>query len=324
MKEYTIREYINWFSGKKKLIALILAALTVGFGVLAGVFLNRPAVDPVPLDVVDGKVEEYAYVDAVGVSDWVYKVGESSTYYLVMDTEHCAYVVRIPEKDIGKYDKQRQWFDELSDEEIPVRIAGRVKKMNDTVKKSYMEVLELDEDEFDYYFGYRMLWAGETPSGALGGLFVFLTIAAGAATIALLVSALVKTSANKPALKRLEERGLLEQAEQALNAPDVKSLKNDRFRMDDRFLFGREMGLAAAWDDVRWCYIHRMSYNFVLTVHSLIINTADKKSHVLFFRGKREDEMRELMNSFAQYNPDMLLGYSMENQNAYRQSIKES
>lgn len=324
MKEYTIREFINWFSGKKKGIALILAALTVGFGVLAGVFLNRPAADPVPLDTMDGKVEDYAYVDAVGVSDWVYKVGENSTYYLVMDTEHYAYVVRIPDKDIGKYDKQRLWFDELSDEEIPVRISGRVKKMNDTVKKSYMEVMDLDEDEFDYYFGYRMLWAGETPSGALGGLFVFLAVLTGAATVALLLCAFVNMSAKNAALKRLEERGLSGQAEQALNAPDVQSLKNDRFRMDDRFLFGREMGLAAAWDDVRWCYIRRMSYNFVLTIHSLIIYTADQKRHVLFFRGKSEDEMRELLNSFAQYNPDILLGYSIENQNAYRQSVKES
>ena len=205
MKEYTIREYINWFSGKKKGIAIILLALTVGFGVLAGVFLNRPA------------------------------------------------------------------------------------------------------------------------SRAFGGLFVFLTVAAGIAAIAMLASTLVKISPNKAALKRLEERGLSEQAEQALNAPDVQSLKNDRFRMDDRFLFGREMGLAAAWDDVRWCYISRVIRNRGLsTTHSLIICTADKKSHVLIYPPRRDDEMQELMNSFAQYNPNILLGYSMENQNAYRQSVKES
>ena len=205
MKEYTIREYINWFSGKKKGIAIILLALTVGFGVLAGVFLNRPA------------------------------------------------------------------------------------------------------------------------SRAFGGLFVFLTVAAGIAAIAMLASTLVKISPNKAALKRLEKRGLLEQAEQALNAPDVQSLKNDRFRMDDRFLFGREMGLAAAWDDVRWCYISRVIRNRGLsTTHSLIICTADKKSHVLIYPPRCDDEMQELMNSFAQYNPNILLGYSMENQNAYRQSVKES
>lgn len=323
MKEYSVKSFICWFNEKKKLIAVILLAATVGFGVLSYFLNHRPAADPIPMDVENSSIDDYAYVDAIGVSGWVYQVGRDTTYYIVMDKNHYSYVVRILDKDIDQYTQQNRWFEGYTDEEIPVCIAGRVKKMNSAVKQAFMEALEIDADEFDSYFGSRMLWAGETPSGAAGTTFVFLAVLTGAAALALLLSALAKTSVEKAAMKRLEERELMEQAEQVLNAPETQSLKNDHFRMDDRFLFGRSMGLAAAWDDVRWCYIHRMNYNFIFTLsYSLIIYTADQKRHVMFFPGKRMDEMQELMTLFAQYNPDILLGYSMENQKAYRQSVK--
>ena len=186
MKQYSIRDFIRWFNGKKKIAALILLALTIGFGVLAGVLNSRPAPDPVPMDEASVEVGDYAYIDAIGVSDWVYQPGKSTTYYLVMDENHYSYVVKIPDKEIGQYTAQNLWFEGKTDEEVPVRITGRVKKMNDVVKQAFIEVWELKEDEFEMYFAEQMLWAGETPSGATGSVFIFFAVLTGIGAAALL------------------------------------------------------------------------------------------------------------------------------------------
>lgn len=321
-EKQTIKQYIRWFDKKKKLIALILLAAAVGFGALSYILTNRGAGNPVPMDVENGKLRQYAYVDAIGVSDWVYKVGRSTTYYILMDENYYYYLARIPASEMSGLSHQRKWYDGDTTEEIPVRLTGMVVNINDSFREDFIKELEIDETEFNSYFGKKMLAVGESPADTAGLPFMLLAIAAGVALLFMLMIALIKQPAEKKAIKRLEERGLLDQAEAELNAPTVQSLKNDRFRLGSRFLFGKGMGLAASWDEVLWCYISRNSYSGFVS-HNLNVCTADRKIHSMFFRQKRQEEMRELMVTFSQHNPEMYLGYTMENQKIYRERTKK-
>lgn len=321
-EKQTIKQYIRWFNKKKKLITLILLAAAVGFGALSYMFAHRGEENPQPMDLENGKLRQYVYVDAVGVSDWVYTVGRSTTYYILMDEDHYTYLARIPAGMMYKYSAQRDWFDEKTDVETPVRITGMLTKTSEGVRKGFMEALEIDETEFESYFGDWTLAVGENPSNSAGMPFLILAIVAGGAVLFMLLIALAKRPAEKKAVKRLEERGLLDQAEAELNAPTVQSLKNDRFRLGSRFLFGKGMGLAASWDDVLWCYISRSSYYGFIS-HNLNVCTADRKIHSMFFRQKHQEEMRELMVSFSERNPEMYLGYTMENRKLYRERTRK-
>ena len=128
-KQQTVRTYIHWFTPAMKLISLILLAAAVAFGALAWTTGRSVIPEPVPMDVVDGAAGEYVYVDVIGVSDWVYKVGDSTVYYMLIDRDYYYYVAKIPKSTVSKLSAQRSWFDEESEEEIPVRLTGMSKRM---------------------------------------------------------------------------------------------------------------------------------------------------------------------------------------------------
>ncbi len=127
------------------------------------------------------------------------------------------------------------------------------------------------------------------------------------------------------ALRRLENRGLLDTAEAEFASPWRRTVYKDRLRLTRRFLFGRGMGLAAAWEDVLWCYERVMrSYGIVVTARILMIGTADGRLHTLPFGPKDVDELYKTMEKIGERNPRLLRGFTKENRAAWKAALRET
>ena len=321
-----LRSYIRVFTVPKKIAALVLFLACAFFFWMAFQAKEKKDPDPKPMDTMLSENGSYVYVDAVGVSDWVYEV-KSTTYYMVVDADYDCYVAKISAADLKKLSAPRAWFDSEDDDAPmpePVRLTGVCKGISSTVRSSFSEVLELSEEDFDAYFGEKGIWVGETPSGNVFALWLVPAIISLAGAVVLLLIGLAKGKATKRAIARLEQRSMLPQAEADLSSPTVRSERKDQFRMSGRFLFGKGIGLAAAWDDVLWCYQSVTRYNFIVTYRILVICTADGIRHEAYYRKKDQDEIVGLMDYIGQQNPNVMLGYSLDNNRAYREAVKKN
>ena len=318
----TILRYIHWFTTPKKIIALILLLAGIGCIVLAATSGKGGAEEPEPFDALSDRGSYYAYLDVVGVSDWVCSRGHT-TYYILEDTENLFYAAILSDKDFSSLSQQNRYFNGETDTATPKRLTGMNKSIPSTVRSDFVEALEITDAEFESYFGHRLFNVGESPSGNLTAMWGFFAVLTLAAALTLLLVGLLKKAAENKAIKRLEERGLLEQAATELESPMTQQEYKDRLRLGSRFLFGKGIGVAAAWDDVLWCYRSKSTYEFIIKIRSMVICTADKQAHRLYYRNKQSDEIVALMEAFGERNQDMLLGYSLDTARAYREACKQ-
>lgn len=322
MEKKTILRFIRWFTTGKKLIALALFLLGVGLAVLAFSIGQKPQEEPEPFDALSDRGNHYAKLDVIGVSDWVAQYGKLK-YYILEGSDHLFYAALIPDAEYSHLSHQNLYFNEETDEEQVRQLTGMNKAVTGTVRGYFMEALEIDEDEFETYFGTRLFVVGESPKENTTTLFGFLSVFALGAALALLLIGLIRGSTERRAIRRLEERGMLEQAAAELESDAAQQELKDRLRLGSRFLFGKGMGLAAAWDDVLWAYRSNISYQYFVNLKRLMICTADKKAHMLNYRNKQTDEICALMDAFAERNPEIRLGYSLENRRAWQEACKQ-
>ena len=319
-----IRAYIGWFTMTWKIVALVLLLACVGSFVMMTNGKKNP--DPVQMDNVNGVDGSYVYVDVIGVSDWIYQYGNNATYYAIMDTEGNFFVALIPDADYDKLSAQHKYFEDNGPEpDGPVRLTGICKSMNATVRESFIEVYEdLSADEFDQLFQKYSITIGSSPAKNAAALWTTLAFITLIVFVIILVIALTRGKQEKKALARLEQRGLLNQAAADLTSPTVRSERQDALRMSSRFFFGKGIGLAASWDDVLWAYQSVTRYNFIVTYRNLVICTADGVRHEHYYLQKKQDEIVGVMEYIREQNPNAMLGYSLDNNRAYREAVKRN
>lgn len=317
-----IRAYIGWFTTTKKIVALVLLLACVGSFVMMANGKKDP--DPVKMDNMNGVDGSYVFVDVIAVSDWVYQYGNNATYYWLVDAEKNSFVALISDEDYKKLSAQHEYFEEDVPQPEPVRLTGLCKSMNATVREGFIEVCELSEDEFDSVFGQHAVTIGSSPAKNAAALWTTLAFITLIVFVIILLIALIRGKQEKKALARLEQRGLLNQAAADLTSPTVRSEREDRFRMSSRFLFGKGIGLAASWDDVLWAYQSVTRYNFIVTYRNLVICTADGVRHEHYYLQKKQDEIVGVMEYIREQNPNAMLGYSLDNNRAYREAVKRN
>lgn len=133
--------------------------------------------------------------------------------------------------------------------------------------------------------------------------------------------ALIRMNAN---LKRLEELGLLEKAAEELDSPSATVVGKGKGVLTENFLFGKNTGLVLPYTDILWTYKHKQTTTVlfipVQTVESLMICTAKKQAiQAINLGGKdKKEELKNAILTIYQKNPNVLVGYSQENQKAYK------
>ena len=156
-----MRRYIRHSNGWWWLAAVCMAIAVCCAVKAAQVQKDREAMAPAPLLV------DYRHIDAVYMTDWVYRVtdrsGRKKIFYFAGDADGYVYLVRLGD---GQYAE----FADVTDE-LPVRLAGVLC----TVPKAYLpDLAEADgstvEEYVDYYGDYY-IDAAMTPADLNNGFY---------------------------------------------------------------------------------------------------------------------------------------------------------
>lgn len=278
---------------------------------------------------VDADIDSYCYVDAAGISPWLFEY-DGDIYYALEDAQGNNYILRWSKWDDMEDMTQREeyWLRESDGMAVPpaYRFQGLVKPIGTTVEENLAEVLGLTLVSFRQYFGNRMLAADETPtSGSTVGFYVLGGLLA-AIGFCLLMEDLGPALAFKRSVRRLEETGRLEQAAAELEM-DIFTVGKNRARLGTHFLYGRHTGVVVSYEDIVWAYRYRSTYAGIISLRTdLVIRTLawNGVTAIRFGRKDRHGELDQVLAYIASRNPETFLGYSQPNAAAYNEKRREA
>lgn len=301
----------------------ILLVLTLVMGITA---MNAEVPDPVDFYPSETPTGVPAYIDVVGVSDWLYQY-DDTVYYSVEDAYGYLYTVRLNDRQLEEMAAQAEYWNRTSETAPmpePYRLVGVVQKTGDTVKESLAQSWDISVAEYEEYFGVNFLNATTTVGAEksagwfVGALFSFLF------ALICLVFQMRGASVSKKCLKVLEERCLLEKAAQQLeNTEEHMVLGKNRGILTRDFLFGKGTGAVAAYSDVIWAYKQDQRHNFITSSYLMVGTAWMNVQSVIDMNGNdKYGYISDALAQIAEKNPEAMLGYTNENRKAYKAAAK--
>ena len=284
---------------------------------------NAEAVEFYP----DTKVGAYAWLDISGVSDWVCGYDDGDTYYVAIDPDWYFYVVCLSDKDFASMGEYLEYWESDDPDAVmpaPTRYYGEVRRMNNDMVDSFCDYFEVDKDELDYYFGGRYLDTTATPGKSDSDMW------AGIGLLTFLVWALfavatgTKSRNVKKSLAALELSNSLELAASELEAPNNLIFGKNDVILSRSFIFCRTSGAVVRYTDLIWCFKRVQRTNFVPTATSLIGNTRKMRDFVLVSAPAKDNAgiTDQVMEVIYSHNPNIMLGFTNENKQAYNEIFK--
>ena len=299
-------------------VLLLAATLTCAFYTPPTVEYEPQFPPPVPAgtplfdSAEDGA---YAILDTIAVSDAICVGGDGRLYYAAENDFHNFYIVCVSGETYALMGAQRDLWNSPDAPASFIRLTGVRTPIPAEVKQGFLDVFAMEGNVFDGTFGLSCL-IEEIPVVPDNSRSPVWTVCAVIFALGFLATAALLLVSFLPAwaaIVRLEEREQLSDAVRQLGEGSAKELRNGRLRLTKDFLFGRRIGLAAAWEDVGWCYERSLSVGSAALAHLLVIRTADGRSHSVLFPGKALKELRRAANMFNERNPKMLWGFTPEN-----------
>ena len=301
-------------------IALALTAVFIIMGITAGSNTDEVAAPFYPTESDTGT---FAYVDVVGISDWLCQY-DGDTYYTVLDAEGYMYTAKVGNSDFRKMSAQYDYF-MYEDAEIPepYRLEGIVRSVSGTVRSTLAEVWEITNTEYEQYFGTLMLDATSSPSSEAGAVWYVGALFAFIFGLCMVLVFLPIQSATKKSLNRLEEQDLTDRAAQQLGSGSYTTVGKDLIRMSENVFFAKNTGLAVPYSDILWIYKRTVRTNLVIVNLYLVVCTKDKEYTIHLGGTKAESLLQQAAVTIAEKNPSVLIGFNKENKKAYKELKKQ-
>ncbi len=321
------------------IVLLVLAILLVSVAAVQvfGSKKNAEHLNDVIVRTEGEKTNVPAYADFDGFFQFA-SYGDDLGYYIAYDEDYF-YIMSIAEKDYEYFAKK---YDETDG---TVRFWGYTEEIPYQAKQYAIEVLNEEmEDEnfvsysnFDDIFGDVML-AADKESNVFGlksmfnkkGYLVFPGLLAA-------LFGLILFFGGKSALKSYDNLFSSDnyQGQRVLaetNSGTAKWFQDLRVYLTEHYLVGVRSGVSAiAFTDIFWAYITRHRTNGIADYNFLTICTKDGKRVSLGngrtagkkHRAQTEEEHSEILNAIYEKNPDVLIGFTKENQAAFADLCKQ-
>lgn len=312
-------------------ILLVVAVACIPMMVMATSNAKQEAGEPVAFDSNASEYGDYCYIDVIGISNWLYKY-DGETYYTAMDVDGNMYTVRVSDSTYDKMSAQYDWWmseDEDEDPPAPYRLTGLAYTTTISLKENLSDSWEITQREYTTYFGTMYLNSNATPGGDAIAPWLFVCLMCAIFALIFGVCYLPGSMAFNKCVKALEEKNLLDVAANELENPENQQIGKDLARLSRRFLFCKRTGVVVPYTDVLWVYRQNVKRYFVITVSSnLVIHTSYGQFSALNIGGAdKGNQLEQAFAAIAQANPDVLIGYTSENQrefNARKKAAKIS
>lgn len=113
----------------------------------------EPVEEPVHFIEGMGNDGAYAYVDLIGISDWVYRDG-IKRYYAAEDEDYY-YIVSVRGSQLADMEDIAEYWDREEDSEDPpvYTLTGYMGTISEDVREAFKYVFDIDDETFDRLFG---------------------------------------------------------------------------------------------------------------------------------------------------------------------------
>ena len=302
-------------------ILVIASVAMLAMGILSASGATGAAGSPEKFHIEDTEKGTYAYIKAVGISDWIYKV-DGNTYYVVLDKNDNAYVVRVSDSQFKKMGDQNEYFME-DDSVMPkaYELTGIARKLTKNHRDEIASVFDIPSYRSEDVFGTMYLDATSTPGDDAFALWLVGFIVCFVLGLIFLLICLPASGNFKKCMALLEERGLVDMAAAELESGEYEQVGKDCARLTRQFFFGKNSGMVLPYGDIQWLYRQNVKRNFVTVNVNLIVSTNKLNQKVMLsYNGRnRDEELNKVFMTVAERNPNVLLGYSSENRKAYKE-----
>jgi hypothetical protein len=321
IKKYIMPGFL--IRGGAVVLAVVLA-VTLVMGIMA---LNAEVPDPVEFYHTETPTGTMAYIDVVGISNWLYDY-DGAVYYSAEDAEGYLYTVRLSDKQLKEMSAQADYWNretETAPMPEPYRLVGYVQKATDNIRESLAQSWGITEAEYLEYFGENFinattnLGAEKSAGWFIGALF------SGLFWLLCLVLYGRAASVSRKCLAVLENNCLLEKAAQQLKNKEAQLvIGKNRGILTQDFIFGRGTGAVLAYNDILWAYQQDAKRNF-MNVNSYLIAATGWMGTQNIVDLNAPDKTGCICDALAvisRRNPNVLLGFTKENRRAYKAALK--
>ena len=243
-------------------------------------------------------------------------------YYIVFDENDYPYIARLTDLT---YNLLKLKYD--NNQEISYKISGYLfkqeKEMKELAMDAHKEIFEdsmISEANYELYFGKCYLDETLTPST---GVEAF-AIGIGFGSLLLSLFIFIIYIASRIKFKKSLKKYSREELESELLKPNVEYFKKANICLTDKYIISTMIGLdVIKYEDILWMYYENRRYNFVSIGKYIIARLKNKKMVQIAYTYGNEELLIEIMKKIKAKNEEILLGFTKENQERYKELTKK-
>lgn len=324
-----MENYTKILKTSKRLLIIILIMFLISLALfVCGTELEQRAVDETTAkdynELISYKQDvENEYVE-VTIADIPYGFAESDAgqkYYFVYDENNFMYIVRLTDTT---YSMLENMYKENS-EEFSYTLKGFIfndsQELKEIAISSYNESMEekvVNNDNFSAYFGDTYLDEELTPYSDTSSMLYSIGIIIDMISFVLLILYIVRIIKNKSTFKKYDKEDL----EYELSKPSTIEYKKANIYLTDKYIISKVYGLTVVeYNELVWLYNLKRKYNGIpVGIYLMALDSKKIYQIVKVNTSKKNEELLiEIMNKIKDKNPSIMLGYTEENQQKYKE-----
>ncbi len=246
----------------------------------------------------DGK---YTYIDIIAIDDYSAYQG-SDYYYVAVDTDRLLNVVKIDQSIYNQMKEQQAYWSTRGDDTTgelapkPYRLYGVQKYLSDEHINAIAGAYNKTNAEMRKYVGSYYFSNG--------------------------VECNKKNKNIEKTIAYLESTGRLYEAWNELQTY-LQTHKDSYCVILDNYVVSKQNGMMRPYEDILWAYRYVMRRNFVVVNQYALCRLVDGDKMELTPPGfGKKGAIEEILNTIAMKNPSVMLGYTNENQRAYKEMTR--
>ena len=325
-------EALNILKRSKKGLLVVLVSLIIGIGliVLGTSILNKEE-EKIAKNygaLISSKTDnanEYVKV-TISYLPYLFATKEDDygdkNYYIIFDENDYPYIARLTDSTYKMLEKKYE-----NNETISYEVSGYLfrqeKEMKPLAIDAHKEIFSdsmISEANYELYFGKCYLDETLTPSTGIEALSIGIGVGLLFLSFFAFIFYIVFAIRYKKNIRKYGKEIL----EAELLKPDTQYYKKAHICLTDKYVISTMSGLdVLEYKDILWLYYENRRYNFASIGKFIVARTANKKIVQLAYTYSNEDLLIEIMKKIKEKNEQILLGFTKENQEKYKELVKK-
>lgn len=325
MNEKEIKKFLNSdMVGKIVAIALIVVGAIVIF-VGTNYERNNVVTENYSDLIANDKDAEGKYVSVDGAylpylfAEETIK-GTTNKYYMVVDKDNRWYIARLKDSTFNKLNKEYK-----KNKSVKYKLEGYIFKQESELINLAVETLHDDlkdtdvtKANFSDYFGKTYLDEEKLPYSDKGYMIEIFGGASALIGLVIFVTVMITSSTSKSTLKSFGKENLINE----LSKSSTVFFKKYGLCLTDNYVIANANGICVIpYKDIVWMFNEKNTYNGISTGTYLIAKTF-VRPYKIAYTIRNTDQLIDIMDQIYARNNNILVGFTKENKEAYKELKK--